>query len=221
MGTVMDSRLPKGWAREEHIRKSGLSKGKTDIYIKSPNGHIFRSKSELVKYIKEKDLNLKIDEFNFSTSKKIHKKIDISLNSSQTCLNDTTLSQETNTGQEVHVTSVEAQTDNSYNSMLVTDELLGNHWLTDLTLQKYFDILNSRFLSSVNKLCLIVNPLICHAIKHLNEYSHFLESLKINDFETLIMPINDSNQLNGVSGSHWSTLIFTKKQQLSPLRLTG
>lgn len=39
-----DNRLRKGWKREKVIRKKGLSKGKIDVYIKSPRGKMFRSK---------------------------------------------------------------------------------------------------------------------------------------------------------------------------------
>ncbi|XP_045450302.1 methyl-CpG-binding domain protein 3 [Melitaea cinxia] len=43
--------LPKGWQREEVIRKTGLSAGKVDVYYYSPTGKKFRSKPELVRYL--------------------------------------------------------------------------------------------------------------------------------------------------------------------------
>lgn len=63
-------KLPKGWRREEVMRKSGIHKGKKkDVYIYSPRGKIFRSKLELKTYIEKNNLPLKIEQFNFSTKK--------------------------------------------------------------------------------------------------------------------------------------------------------
>ncbi|XP_004929675.1 methyl-CpG-binding domain protein 3 isoform X1 [Bombyx mandarina] len=45
------SALPKGWQREEVVRKTGLSAGKVDVYYYSPTGKKFRSKPELVRYL--------------------------------------------------------------------------------------------------------------------------------------------------------------------------
>ncbi|XP_075219309.1 methyl-CpG-binding domain protein 2 isoform X1 [Lycorma delicatula] len=43
------SALPKGWQREEVVRKSGLSAGKVDVYYYSPDGQKFRSKPQLAR----------------------------------------------------------------------------------------------------------------------------------------------------------------------------
>ncbi|KPJ15768.1 Methyl-CpG-binding domain protein 3 [Papilio machaon] len=45
------SALPKGWQREEVLRKTGLSAGKVDVFYYSPTGKKFRSKPELVRYL--------------------------------------------------------------------------------------------------------------------------------------------------------------------------
>lgn len=67
--SVNENNVPKGWKRDEVIRKRGVNKGKIDIYITSPKGKVFRSKKELSQYIHEKNLNLKIEDFNFSIKK--------------------------------------------------------------------------------------------------------------------------------------------------------
>ncbi|XP_068107441.1 methyl-CpG-binding domain protein 2-like isoform X2 [Hyperolius riggenbachi] len=43
--------LPPGWKKEEVIRKSGLSAGKSDVYYYSPSGKKFRSKPQLARYL--------------------------------------------------------------------------------------------------------------------------------------------------------------------------
>ncbi|XP_058851134.1 methyl-CpG-binding domain protein 2-like isoform X1 [Acipenser ruthenus] len=43
--------LPTGWKKEEVIRKSGLSAGKSDVYYYSPSGKKFRSKPQLSRYL--------------------------------------------------------------------------------------------------------------------------------------------------------------------------
>jgi len=60
------SGLPKGWQREEVIRKGGLSAGKIDIYYISPDGQKLRSKPELVRYFKEA---VDLSAFDFRTGK--------------------------------------------------------------------------------------------------------------------------------------------------------
>ncbi|XP_034048373.1 methyl-CpG-binding domain protein 2 [Thalassophryne amazonica] len=58
--------LPPGWKKEEVIRKSGLSAGKSDVYYYSPTGKKFRSKPQLARYLGNKvDLGC----FDFRTGK--------------------------------------------------------------------------------------------------------------------------------------------------------
>lgn len=52
MATVSDCpALPKGWKREEVVRKSGLSCGKIDVYYYSPSGRKFHSKPQLARFL--------------------------------------------------------------------------------------------------------------------------------------------------------------------------
>ncbi|XP_015705925.1 methyl-CpG-binding domain protein 2-like isoform X6 [Coturnix japonica] len=50
-GRVDCPALPPGWKKEEVIRKSGLSAGKSDVYYFSPTGKKFRSKPQLARYL--------------------------------------------------------------------------------------------------------------------------------------------------------------------------
>ncbi|XP_022105192.1 methyl-CpG-binding domain protein 2-like [Acanthaster planci] len=58
--------LPKGWRREEVIRKSGLSAGKTDVYYHSPCGRKFRSKPQLARFLGDA---IDLTSFDFRTGK--------------------------------------------------------------------------------------------------------------------------------------------------------
>lgn len=58
--------LPKGWKREEIIRKTGLSAGKIDVYYYSPSGKKFRSKPQLARYLGDE---VDLSTFDFRTGK--------------------------------------------------------------------------------------------------------------------------------------------------------
>ncbi|XP_041465542.1 methyl-CpG-binding domain protein 2-like isoform X2 [Lytechinus variegatus] len=58
--------LPTGWKREEVIRKSGLSAGKTDVYYYSPCGKKMRSKPQLARFIGDA---IDLSAFDFRTGK--------------------------------------------------------------------------------------------------------------------------------------------------------
>ncbi|XP_021360511.1 methyl-CpG-binding domain protein 2-like isoform X1 [Mizuhopecten yessoensis] len=61
--------LPSGWKREEVVRKSGLSVGKTDVYYYSPDGKKIRSKPMLARHLGE---SLDLSAFDFRTGRIIH-----------------------------------------------------------------------------------------------------------------------------------------------------
>ncbi|XP_048459952.1 methyl-CpG-binding domain protein 2-like [Rhincodon typus] len=56
--------LPPGWKKEEVIRKSGLSAGKSDVYYYSPSGKKFRSKPQLARYLGN---SIDLNSFDFRT----------------------------------------------------------------------------------------------------------------------------------------------------------
>ncbi|XP_046543068.1 methyl-CpG-binding domain protein 2-like [Haliotis rubra] len=61
--------LPSGWKREEVVRKSGLSAGKTDVYYYSPDGKKIRSKPQLARIIGDA---LDLSAFDFRTGRIIY-----------------------------------------------------------------------------------------------------------------------------------------------------
>ncbi|CAE1259588.1 MBD2 [Acanthosepion pharaonis] len=61
--------LPPGWKREEVVRKSGLSAGKTDVYYYSPDGKKIRSKPQLARHIGDV---IDLSAFDFRTGRIIH-----------------------------------------------------------------------------------------------------------------------------------------------------
>ncbi|XP_075430775.1 methyl-CpG-binding domain protein 4 isoform X2 [Ascaphus truei] len=59
--------LPDGWKKVLKQRQSGKTAGKYDLCFISPQGKKFRSKSSLVKYVKNnKETNIKLDHFDFT-----------------------------------------------------------------------------------------------------------------------------------------------------------
>ncbi|KAL1117785.1 hypothetical protein AAG570_004100 [Ranatra chinensis] len=60
------SALPKGWQREEVVRKTGLSAGKVDVCYYSPEGQRFQSKPELVRATCD---SLDLTTFDFASGK--------------------------------------------------------------------------------------------------------------------------------------------------------
>lgn len=71
--------IPPGWVKQEVKRKTG---NRTDIYVYSPAGTKFRSKSELAKYLRSKNLPYKIEDFYLETKNELDKNL-MAENSSQ------------------------------------------------------------------------------------------------------------------------------------------
>ncbi|GIX78559.1 methyl-CpG-binding domain protein 4 [Caerostris darwini] len=57
---------PEGWKKEIKKRKSGKTKGKYDVYFYSPDQKKFRSKISIQRYIKDNDLELELNSFDFT-----------------------------------------------------------------------------------------------------------------------------------------------------------
>lgn len=59
MNLNIGTELPVGWKRCEKARVKGATAVRVDVYISSPNGHIFSSKKKLAEYAKEKKVKTK------------------------------------------------------------------------------------------------------------------------------------------------------------------
>ncbi|GFX97595.1 uncharacterized protein TNCV_2841551 [Trichonephila clavipes] len=57
---------PQGWKRRSAVRKSGKTVGQVDVYYYSPDGTKLHSKPDVAAYIARNDLDLKVDNFDFS-----------------------------------------------------------------------------------------------------------------------------------------------------------
>ncbi|KAI8774453.1 methyl-CpG-binding domain protein 2 [Biomphalaria glabrata] len=61
--------LPPGWKREEVVRQSGLSAGKTDVYYFTPDGKKIRSKPQLARILGE---TFDLSAFDFRTGRTVY-----------------------------------------------------------------------------------------------------------------------------------------------------
>ncbi|XP_064632527.1 uncharacterized protein LOC135490887 [Lineus longissimus] len=62
----VDHKLPEGWRRKVVQRSMGKSAGKYDVYLFSPEGRKFRSKTDLAYYFLKKGLDFDPEKFDFS-----------------------------------------------------------------------------------------------------------------------------------------------------------
>lgn len=60
----------------------------------------------------------------------------------------------------------------------VSLSVLEGKWITDDTIQMYFQLLESNVLRS-NEKVLLLSPVVTQAIKSLNDFGHFLEQLNL------------------------------------------
>lgn len=60
------------------------------------------------------------------------------------------------------------------------------------------------------KSCIIVNPIICNAVKNLDDFGHLLENLAITWMLKNALPISDGKEFHNTGGSHWIVLVFDR-----------
>lgn len=106
--------------------------------------------------------------------------------------------------------SVMTQTDISSILLSTCSELLGDEWLTDNTIHKYFEMLTDKL--KLDACFHIFNPIISHALKSVHDYNHFLDYLDLKNKKYLIIPINDAQELEKNGGSHWSLLVLIMQE---------
>ncbi|KAG8324792.1 SUMO1 sentrin specific peptidase 8 [Homalodisca vitripennis] len=102
--------------------------------------------------------------------------------------------------------------------------LLENKWVTDDTIQLYYDTLTSLITKS-DKTILLMNTVVTHAIKCLQDYDHLLEPLQLFNKNYVLFPIHDLKQdvqdnypentqcSYKTEGSHWSLMLFVRNLQ--------
>jgi len=126
------SKLPKGWTKSVHVRTKGLSNGKWDVCVESPEGLKFRSKMELSRHIEDKNLELNIEDFDFlldSSMKKIRNFWRLNIKDGEKSVEvASNQSEKSSTADEVHNQSINTK---PTNDKAATN--LPNHKLTPIT----------------------------------------------------------------------------------------
>lgn len=105
-------------------------------------------------------------------------------------------------------------------------DILGDTWLSDDVISKYFEILRVKIIGDEGT-CLLVDPSVAQGVKISNETSNFLDLLDVQGKEIIIVPINDhlenfeerkrqikEKKEGGTTdeGTHWSTLVYLKNK---------
>lgn len=87
--------------------------------------------------------------------------------------------------------------------------LTGPHWLEDQVIAYFFNLMASRDFSSSKMLFL--PPSVAQLIKCSSEDSSiFLEPIDAKSKDLIVLPVND-NESEGAGGSHWSLLVFSRR----------
>ncbi|KAG8296555.1 hypothetical protein J6590_054371 [Homalodisca vitripennis] len=92
-------------------------------------------------------------------------------------------------------------------------EILGNEWLTDESIQFYYQVLAAKVID--NTKILLMNPIISQAIKCLSDFEHVLDKVELQGKTHIVIPVNDSPAVDkpGGSGSHWSLLLYVAEME--------
>lgn len=235
-----DTELPVGWKRYEKTRAKGATAGRVDVYVSSPNGHIFSSKKKLAEYAKERRLNLNLDQFDFKPSSSKSIATPTSTESSLTYPTEeegSTDSQsftnlETDSFCNLNYSKTEPKSSNSNEKPTDVDEkinsmdsyttlslsLLQGDWVTDEPIQIYFDLLVSGIDNNIH----LMNPAISQAVKCLRETDSIVNPLNLGDKCFIFIPVSNSvafdhdpesrDKVQIGYGSHWSLLLFVKEK---------
>lgn len=212
--------IPSGWKMVKVTRKKGVTAGKVDTYITSPGGKLLRSQKALAEYLLKKKLPYSAEELyssllknnkspvgdkTLNTSLSQQTSSDSSLNSLNTSDDSLSILHTTDTRLQYNIVLEDNQTPTDGKHKIL-ETLLEPNWLTDDTINIYFDLLN---LKVANSSTYLMSPVVTAAIKNLEDFFDLLLPLKLEERQYVLLPVNDSPKLQklGGNGSHWSLLL--------------
>ncbi|XP_058794489.1 sentrin-specific protease 8 [Phymastichus coffea] len=90
----------------------------------------------------------------------------------------------------------------------------GPCWLNDAVIGFYFEYLGQKYQSSTSKL-LFISPELTQLLKLTspNEYPIFLDPIEAKGKDFIFFPVNDCNSRSTAGGSHWSLMVFSKREK--------
>lgn len=99
------------------------------------------------------------------------------------------------------------------------DLLRGSHWLNDALIGFYFEYLQHKHDDSREGKTEIrfISPELTQLLKltEPQDYSAFFEPLNAKECNYLLFPLNDCESRDAAGGTHWSLLVFSKKEETS------
>lgn len=88
-----------------------------------------------------------------------------------------------------------------------TLDLLQNNWVSDDSIQTYFNILSSKV---IHQNVFILSPSVIQTVQYLNDIDHLLKPLSLETREFVFFPINDCPKIYGIGGTHWSLMVYSR-----------